>query len=80
MLEHLKGICVGNHAIGILGPQDKMRVMHTEHESIAQYISTLEERQQQAARAGMPIMDATLVMIATKAMLVTHWLPTTNEK
>ena len=80
MLEHLQGICVGNHAIDILDLQDKIRVMHTEHDSIAQYVRALEEAQQQAARAGMPITDATLVMIATKAMLATQLLPTTNNK
>ena len=32
MLYHLKGICVGNHAIDILELQDKMQVMYTEHE------------------------------------------------
>ena len=80
MLEHLQGICVGNHAIEILDLQDKMRVMHTKHDSISQYIRELEEAQKQAARAGMPITDATLVMIATKAMLATQRFPTTNEK
>ena len=78
MLEHLQGICVGNHEIDTLYLQEKMRVMHTEHDLIAQYIRALGEAQQQAARAGMPIMYATLVMIATKAMLTTHWFPTKN--
>ena len=32
MLEHLQGICVGNHAIDILDHPKKMRVMHTEHD------------------------------------------------
>ena len=32
MLEYLQCICVGNHAIEILDLQDKMRVMHTEHD------------------------------------------------
>ena len=54
--------------------------MHTEHDSIAQYIRALEEAQQQAARAGMPITDTTLVTIAMKAILATRQLPTTNEK
>ena len=80
MLERLQGICVGNHVIDILYLQEKMRVMHIEHDLISQYIWALEEAQQQAARAGMPITDSTLVMIATKAMLVTHRFPTTNKK
>ena len=80
MLEHLQGICVSNHAIYILDLQDKMQVMHTEHDSIAQYIRALEEAQQQATRAGTPITDATLVMISTKGMLATQRFPTKNEK
>ena len=80
MLDHLQGICVGNHAIDILDLQDKMRFMHIEHYSIAQYIWALKEAQQQSERAGMPIMDATLVMIATKAIIATHRLPTTKNK
>ena len=54
--------------------------MHTEHDLIAPYIWTLEEAQQLATRAGMPIMDATLVMISTKAIIATHRLPTTKNK
>ena len=46
-----------------------MRVMNIEHDSIYQYIQALEEAQQQDARVGIPIKDATLVMIAMKAML-----------
>ena len=78
MFEHLQGIFVGNHAINSLDLQDKMRVMHTEHDSISQYMQALKEMQHQAARADMPIKDATLVMIATKAMLATHWFSTIN--
>ena len=53
--------------------------MHTEHELIAQYIRALEEAQQQSARAGITITDATLVMIFTKAILATQRFPTTNK-
>ena len=54
--------------------------MHTEHEHIAQEIQALEEAQQQAARAVMPITDATLFIIVMKAMLATHRFPITNDK
>ena len=80
MIEHLQGVCVGNHAIDIFDLQDKMQVIHTDNDSIYQYIQALEEVQQQVARSGIPITDATVVMIATKAMLATHWLPTTKKK
>ena len=80
MLDHLQGICVGNHAIDILDLQDKMWFMYTQHDTIDQYIQALEEAQQQAARVGMPITDATLFMIATKEILATQSFPTTNKK
>ena len=80
MLEHLQGIYVGNHATFILDLQDKMRVMHTENDLIAQYIRALKKAQQKDARSGMSTTDATLVMIATKAMLATRRSPTINEK
>ena len=54
--------------------------MHTEHDSIAQYIQALEEAQKKSSRAGMPIIDATLIMISTKEMLENQLFPTTNEK
>ena len=54
--------------------------MHIEHDSIAKYIWALEEAQKQAARASMPIRDATLFTIAMKAMLATQHFPKTNEK
>ena len=54
--------------------------MHTEHDSIAQYIQDLKEAQQKAAREGMPITDSTLVINSTKEILATHRLPTTNVK
>ena len=57
-----------------------MRVMQTEHESIAQYIWVLKEAHQKATRAGTTITYVTPAMIDTKAMLATHHLPRTNEK
>ena len=69
MLDKLQEICLGNHKIDILALQDKMRKMHSDWETIPQYIKALKDAQQQAKRANMPIDDATLVMYATRAML-----------
>ena len=49
--------------------------MHTEHDLITQYIRALKEAQQQAARAGISIADATLVL-----MPASQYFPTKNEK
>ena len=42
---------------------------------IPQYIEALEDAQQQAKRANMPIDDATLVMYVTRVMLSTERNP-----
>ena len=62
MLDMLQDICLGHHKIYILAIQYKMRKMHNECDTIPPYIKVLEEPQQQAKRAKMPIDDATLVM------------------
>ena len=80
MLDHLQVICLVNHTIVVLDLQDKFLVVHTYHESISQYMQAIEEAQQKSARAGMPITDSTLVMIATKSMLATQRFQTTNYK
>ena len=79
MLNKLQEICLGNHEIDILDLQDKMRQMHTTCETIPQYVEAMEDAQKQAARARMPIADATLVMIATKAMLSTGRFPKADD-
>ena len=71
MLENLQEVCLCNHKIDILVLQDEMNKMHNEWETIPQYIKVLEDAQQQAKRAKMPINAATLVMYATRAMLST---------
>ena len=75
MLDKLQEICLGNHEIDILVLQDKIRKMHNEWETISQYIEALEDTQQQAKRAKMPIDDATLLMYMTRAMLSTERYP-----
>ena len=54
---------------------DKMRQTHHVFETIPQYIDALEKAQKQAERAEIPIADATLVMMSTKAMLETDHYP-----
>ena len=54
--------------------------MHTEYESIAQYIRVLKKAQDLATRAGITTTDKTLVMIAKKAMLATQLFSKTDDK
>ena len=72
MLDKPQEVCLGNHEIDILDLQDKTYKIHNECNTIPQYIEALEDAQKQAERAEMPIEDATLVMLATKAMLATE--------
>ena len=53
--------------------------MHNKWNTIPHYIEALEDTQQQAKRAKMPIDDATLVMYATRAMLSIERYPKAND-
>ena len=71
MLDHLQELCLGKYEVDIIVLMDKMRQMHHVFDTILHYIDALEKVQNQAERAEMTIVDATLVMMATKSMLET---------
>ena len=79
MLDHLQELCLGNHEVDILVLMDKMRQMHHVFDTIPQYIDALEKAQKQAERSEMPIVDSTLVVMATKAMLETERYPKADD-
>ena len=79
MLAHLQSTCVGLHALNVLALQEKMHNAHKDSEGIPEYINTLEDGRDKAARAGAPISNNMLVIIATKAMLTTEQYPRANE-
>ena len=79
MLAHLQSTCGGLHALDFLALQDKMHNAHNDSEGIPEYINTLEDGSDKAARAGAPISNNMLVIIATKAMLTTEQYPRANE-
>ena len=56
-----------------------MHNAHKDSEGIPEYINTLEDGQDKAERAGAPITNHMLVIIATKAMLTTEQFSRTNE-
>ena len=56
-----------------------MQNAHKDSEGIPEYINTLEDGRDKAGRAGAPISDNMLVIIATKAMLTTKQYPRANE-
>ena len=79
MLSHLQSTCGGLHALGVLALQEKMHNAHNDSDGIPEYINTLEDGRDKAARAGAPISNNMLVIIATKEMLTTEQYPRANE-
>ena len=71
-------MCVRLHALDVIAPQDQMPNAHKDSEGISEYINTLEDGRDKAARAGAPISDNMLVIIATKAMLTSEQYPQAN--
>ena len=79
MLAQPQSTCGGLHAVDFLALQEKMHNDHNDSEGIPEYINTMEDGRDKAARAGAPILNSMLVIIATKAMLTTEQYPRTNE-
>jgi hypothetical protein len=79
MLVHLQSMCGGLHALDVLALQEKMHNAHKYSEGIPVYTNTLEDGRDKANRAGAPISNNMLVIIATKAMLTTEQYPRANE-
>ena len=56
MLAHLQSTCGGLHAIDVLALQENIHNAHKDSEGIPEYINTLEDVRDKAARAGAPIL------------------------
>ena len=72
LLYQLQVVCTGHHTINLLTLQDEMRTMHVTNDTIPQYIVALDKAQLQAEREDMPILDNYIMMVATKAMLLSE--------
>ena len=79
LLDQLQVVCKGHPAIYLLALQDKMRTIHVTTYTIPQYIVALEKAQLQSERAGIPIPENYLMMVATKAVLSSEHFPRANE-
>ena len=82
LLDHLQSIYDGLHAIDILALHNKMQEYHKDSEGTLEYINALEAAQKKYKRGtgNNPITDATLLHIATNAMLKTGGNPRTTDK
>jgi hypothetical protein len=65
----------GLHAADMLTLWTNMHNCYTQADGIPQYIIMLEEAQKKAKRAGMPIANIELVMMALAAILATMHFP-----
>jgi hypothetical protein len=65
----------GLHAVDMLTLRTNMHGYYAQADGIPQYIIMLEEAQKKAKRAGMPIADIELVMMASAAVLAARHFP-----
>ncbi len=65
----------GLHAIDMLTLRTNMHGYYAQADGIPQYIIMLEEAQKKAKRAGMPIADIELVMMASAAVFAAMHFP-----
>lgn len=65
----------GLHAVDMLSLRTNMHQYYTQADGIPQYIIMLEDAQKKAMRAGMPIADVELVMMASAAVLAAQHFP-----
>jgi hypothetical protein len=63
------------HAIDMISLCTNMHNYYTQVDGIPQYINMLEDVQKKASRAGMPIADVELVMMASAAVLAAQHFP-----
>jgi hypothetical protein len=65
----------GLHAVDMITLRTNMHGYYAQADGIPQYIIMLEEAQKEAKRAGMPIADIELVMMALAAVLAVQHFP-----
>jgi hypothetical protein len=65
----------GLHAVDMLSLRTNMHTYYVQANGIPQYINMLEDAQKKARRAGMPIADVELVMMASAAVLAAQHFP-----
>ena len=82
LMDHLQSIYGGPHAIEVLALQNESQEYHTDSKGILEYINALEAAQKKSKHGtgNNPITDATLLLIATNAMLKTGAHAQTTDK
>ena len=65
----------GLHAFDMISLPTNMMQYYTQADGIPQYIVMMEDAKKKAKRAGMPIADVELVMMASVAVLTAQHFP-----
>ena len=65
----------GLHAINMISLRSNMTQYYVQADGIPQFIFMMEDAQKKAKRAGMPIADVELVMMASAAVLAAQHFP-----
>ncbi len=75
IMAHLDANSGGLHALDMISLRTNMTQYYAEVDGIPQFIVMMEDAQKKAKRAGMPIADVELVMMASAAVLAAqHFL------
>ena len=80
LLDHLQLLCGGLHALDVLALQNDMQRFHLDAEGMPEYINALKDAQKQSRRANHDITNATLLLMATNAIISTQRFPRANER
>ena len=75
IIAYLDANSGGLHAIDMIALRTSMHQYYVQADGIPQYIIMLEDAQKKAKRAGMPIADIELVMMASAAVLAAQHFP-----
>jgi hypothetical protein len=75
MISFLGANSGGLHAVDMISLQTNMHQYYVQSDGIPQFINMLEDAQKKAKRAGMPIADIEIVMMASAAILVAQHFP-----
>jgi len=75
IMAHLDANSGGLHALDMISLRTNMTQYYIEADGIPQFIVMMEDAQKKAKRAGMPIADVELVMMASVAVLATQHFP-----
>jgi hypothetical protein len=75
IMTHLDANSGGLHAINMISLRSNMTQYYVQADGIPQFIVMMENAQKKAKRAGMPIADVELVMMALAAILAAQRFP-----